>query len=553
MSLRIVPDALVGDPGRLRQIIVNLIGNAVKFTGQGEVVIRVEKEEQTQDDVAIHFSVHDTGIGIPAGKLSSLFQAFSQVDTSTTRKYGGTGLGLAISSQLVKLMGGRIWVESQEGRGSTFHFTARFGLSTTPALRQAPVELDKIKGLPILVVDDNATNRRILQDLLTHWEMEPTVVEGGREALAAMSQAHAEGEPFAIVLLDNMMPEMDGFMLAEKIQKQPHFVAQAMMMLSSADRQENAERCRKLGITTYMTKPIKRTELLNAILGAVGSNSQTAIAGKAVKSRPGITSSDRPLQVLLTEDNAVNQKLAVRLLEKRGHSIRVATNGKEALEALKQHRFDVVLMDVQMPEMDGFEATRRIRALEQETGDRVPIIAMTAHAMKGDRERCLEVGMDGYISKPLQPNELFEAVEKYVKRRASDGGTTSKTRSIEGPIVQLAEPAFDKAKALKTVGGDMELLHEIIAAFLDDIPRIMLELQQAIVARDAKTLQRAAHTLKGAASVLAAFRACEIAQKLETIGAESVFHEAEATYEDLTATLARLEQQLQAFRMEPRL
>ncbi|MCH5374659.1 MAG: response regulator, partial [Planctomycetes bacterium] len=391
-----VPDALVGDPGRLRQIIVNLIGNAVKFTGEGEVVMRVEKESQTDDEVCLHFCVRDTGIGIPAEKLGVLFQAFSQIDSSTTRKYGGTGLGLAISSQLVKMMGGRVWVESAEGEGSRFHFTARFGLSKNPVPRQAPVELARAKGLPILVVDDNATNRRILQEQLTSWGMKPTVVEGGAEALVAMRQAHQDGEPFAIVLLDNMMPEMDGFMLVEEIHRHPELVGSTLMMLSSADRREDAERCRQMGVNAYLCKPIKRAELLNAIVGSVDASSSERLLG-ATGTRRGISPGDTCLHVLLTEDNAVNQKLAMRLLEKRGHSVTVTTNGREALEALRHHDFDVVLMDVQMPEMDGFEATKAIRAGEQQTGEHIPIVAMTAHAMKGDREKCLEVGMDGYI------------------------------------------------------------------------------------------------------------------------------------------------------------
>ncbi|MFO0843587.1 MAG: response regulator [Gemmataceae bacterium] len=406
-----VPDDLVGDPGRLRQVVVNLIGNAVKFTGQGEVVMRVEVESRTETHARLHFAIRDTGIGIPSSKLGLLFQAFSQVDGSTTRKYGGTGLGLAISSQLVRLMDGRVWVESEEGKGSTFHFTAQFGLSANPLPAPAPTDLSRLKDLRVLVVDDNATNRRILHGVLTQWGMRPTSVEDGPQALAAMRLAADAGEPFAVVLLDHMMPGMDGLTLAERIQHNPSLAGSVLMMLSSADRREVAARCRERGVNTYLTKPIKRADLLHA-LAAVRAPAQEPACTPAP--RRGVAQCGRGLRLLLAEDNAVNQKLAVRLLEKRGHTVVVAANGKEALAALEAAPFDAVLMDVMMPEMDGFEATAAIRAREKATGDHVPIVAMTAHAMKGDRERCLEVGMDGYISKPLQPGELFEAVERAV-------------------------------------------------------------------------------------------------------------------------------------------
>lgn len=552
-----VPDALIGDPGRLRQIIVNLIGNAVKFTGEGEVVVRVEKDEQTDDDVCIHFSVKDTGIGIPSEKLGALFQAFSQVDSSTTRKYGGTGLGLAISSQLVRKMGGRIWVESEEDQGSTFHFTARFGLSKSPPPRQVPLELSKIQGLRILVVDDNATNRRILEEILSNWGLEPTVVARGGEALDTMETAHNSGEPFGIVLLDNMMPEMDGFMLAEEILKRPDLQASTMMMLSSADRHENAERCRELGLTAYMSKPVKRAELLNAIMTAIeGESTQTE---KTATSRPRIHTSHRSVHVLLAEDNTVNQKLAMKLLEKRGHQVLVAGNGKEAIQALGKQAFDIVLMDVQMPEMDGFEATQTIRKREQETGGRIPIIAMTAHAMKGDRERCLEAGMDGYISKPLQPSELFEAIEGFAKRRAREQGTppTRETAHsgqaapanspVTTPVMERTDPLFDRVQAMETVDGDFELIKEIIGAFLEEYPGLMDTIQNAIAAGDPTSLGRAAHSLKGAASALAATPVIEAAQKLETMGKDHELSEAASVFQALQQTLIELKPQLLAF------
>jgi CheY-like chemotaxis protein len=552
-----VPDAPVGDPGRLRQILVNLIGNAVKFTSVGEVVVRVEMMNDEcgmmnsdrnptslssvhhSSFILLHFSVRDSGIGIPREKLGLLFQAFSQVDSSTTRKYGGTGLGLAISSQLVKLMGGRVWVESEPGRGSTFHFTARFGLSEGPAPRQAPVELARARGLPVLVVDDNATNRRILNDLLTQWGLAPALVESGREALAALHRAAADGEPFSLVLLDNMMPEMDGFMLAEEIQRHPGLAGSTLMMLSSADRRDNTARCRELGLAAYLTKPIKRSELLNAIMTVVDGPAGEKVR-MATGTRSAIGPSARGLRLLLTEDNVVNQKLALRLLEKRGHTVVIAANGKEALEALERQAFDVVLMDVQMPEMDGFEATAAVRAKEKATGGHVPIVAMTAHAMKGDRERCLQVGMDGYISKPLQPSELFEAVEGL----AAAGAPSSECGIPAGN----AGPVFDVEFALRGVGGDRELLKEIIGVYFAECPRWMTEIGAAVARGEAATLRRMAHTLKGTVSVFGAGEVSALAQRLEDMGRDKCLQGSQEVCAALTEALARLGPALAAFR-----
>jgi two-component system sensor histidine kinase/response regulator len=422
-----VPDGLVGDPGRLWQILLNLIGNAIKFTEQGEVVVRVEKESQTADEVCLHFAVTDTGIGIPPDKQGVLFQAFSQVDSSTTRKYGGTGLGLAISSQLVHMMGGRMWVESTVDQGSTFHFTVRFGLSTSPAVQQLPVELDALQDLPVLVVDDNATNRYILYEVLTNWHMIPTLVDSGRAALAALEQAWQVGEPFALVLLDAMMPEMDGFTLAEQIMQRPEWAEATLMMLSSAGQHADAARCRALGITSCLTKPIKQAELLTAIMTVLGAAARNA-ERSPLATRQALGTSQRRLRILVAEDSPVNQKVVIRLLEKWGHTVVVVQNGREALAALDEQRFDAVLMDIQMPEMDGFEATAARRAQEGATGTHVPIIAMTAHAMQGDRERCLEAGMDGYVAKPIRAKELFEALESL-----TPAGTAAETAA---PAVQ---------------------------------------------------------------------------------------------------------------------
>jgi signal transduction histidine kinase/DNA-binding response OmpR family regulator len=404
-----VPDDLTGDPGRLRQIVTNLVGNALKFTERGEVVVHVGMEAETADEACLHFAVSDTGVGIPPERQQLIFEAFTQADTSTTRKYGGTGLGLTISSRLVELMGGRIWVESAVGQGSTFHFTARFALAKEPAVRPLRAPPASLHDLPVLVVDDNATNRRILHEMLSHWGMRPLAVDGGQAALAALEQARSAGEPFPLVLLDGHMPEMDGFDLAERIQQGPGRTRTTVVMLTSAGRPEDIARCRQLGITAYLMKPIKQSELFDTVVTALSGPLRPPQAA-AICPQPVPSAGERPLRVLLAEDNAVNQKLAVRLLEKQGHMVAVANNGQEALAALERQPFDLVLMDVEMPEMDGLEATAAIRRKEQGTGRHIPILAMTAHAMKGDQERCLAAGMDGYLSKPIQVKELFATI-----------------------------------------------------------------------------------------------------------------------------------------------
>jgi len=407
------PRTLVGDPQRLRQIVVNLVGNAIKFTEQGEVVVRVEPESQAEGQVCLHFAVTDTGIGISPEQQGLIFEPFAQEDGSTTRKYGGTGLGLTISSHLVAIMGGRIWVESEVGKGSTFHFTARFGLREESAVPPPAAWPANLLDLPVLVVDDHATTRRILQELLVNWRMRPVVVDSGRLALAALERAVAAGTPFPLVVLDAHMPEMDGFALAEQIRRRPELARTTVVMLTSAGRPGDVGLCQGLGISAYLIKPVKQSELLDAILTALSSTlSRAEPPVTAIHPSPGVNR--RPLHVLLAEDNSVNQMVAVHLLEKQGHTVVAANNGREALAALERQAFDLVLTDVQMPEMDGFEATGLIRQQEQGTGRHVPILAMTAYAMKGDRERCLAAGMDGYVSKPINPRELWEAMENLV-------------------------------------------------------------------------------------------------------------------------------------------
>jgi two-component system, sensor histidine kinase and response regulator len=386
--------------------------------------------------VLLQFSVKDSGIGIPIDKQSKIFEAFSQADGSMARKYGGTGLGLTICSRLASMMAGEIWVESEPGEGSTFKFTLKLETQSSPASRRTPLEPEQLRNLHALIVDDNFTNRSVLSGMLTRWGMRPTAVEGGRAALQALEVAKSTGHPFPLVLLDGQMPEMDGFTLAEIIRKDPSLVGGAMvMMLTSTGHLGDAARCRELGISAYLVKPIRQGELLEAVCNvlkqASGDESSRLIT------RHSLREERNKLRVLLAEDNAVNQTLAVRILEKRGYSVTVAGNGREALAALQKEEFDLILMDVQMPEMDGFETTAAIRQTEKQSGKRIPIVAMTAHALKGDEERCLAGGMDGYVSKPIRTNELFATIERVIAETKNKGaGAMPKgTRKTEEIIV----------------------------------------------------------------------------------------------------------------------
>ena len=403
-----VPDFVLGDPGRLRQILVNLVGNAVKFTEQGEVTVQVDRESEAEGRAQLHFSVRDTGIGIPPEKQAAVFEPFTQADGSTARRHGGTGLGLTISRRLVDMMGGRIWVESTRGFGSTFHFTICLGVGKQRE-QLIPAQISSLVGVPVLVVDDNTTNRRILEEMLRGWRMKPTLAENARMALSCLVEGQEHGNFFSLVLTDVNMPEMDGFALVEQIRQNTRMAAASIIMLTSAGQRGDAARCRQLGVAAYLTKPVGQSELFDAIVRVLGSRASETQQG-ALVTRHSLREGRNGPRVLLAEDNAVNQTLAVRLLEKRGCSVEVAGNGRDAVAAFERQSFDLVLMDVQMPEMDGFEATAVIRERERATGTHTPIVAMTAHVMKGDREQCLAAGMDGYIPKPVRAQELFEVL-----------------------------------------------------------------------------------------------------------------------------------------------
>jgi len=408
-----------GDPTRLRQIVTNLIANAIKFTEQGEVALKVEVVEHRMETVLLQFTVRDSGIGIPKQKQESIFEAFSQGDSSTTRRYGGTGLGLTVSARLAALMGGRIWVDSEEGEGSRFSFTVRLSLSEGQVRTVGPEEA-QLENIPVLVVDDNSTNRRVLDHLLAGWGMQVSLAENGPEALAVLHGALRKDQPFRVLMTDAHMPEMDGFTLIERVREDAELArTTVIVMLSSGDQRRDAARCRELGVAVYLMKPIRRMELLAAVLTALNHLPPPVAAPPATPSRdvPKYEEPAAGRRILVVEDNPVNQVLARRLLAKRGHAVTTAGNGQEALLALEGQVFDLILMDVQMPIMDGFEATGAIRDRERISGVHVPIVAMTAHAMKGDEEQCLRAGMDGYITKPIRTEDLFKTIDRFLLSR----------------------------------------------------------------------------------------------------------------------------------------
>jgi len=541
-----VPDALVGDPSRLRQVIVNLVGNSIKFTDEGEIVVRVMKENVTKDGVAIHFSISDTGIGIAPEKQRQIFEAFTQVDGSATRNYGGTGLGLTISSQLVSYMGGRIWVESKKGKGSTFHFTANFGLQDDQSIEPMQHDPGILNGLPVLVVDDNATNRRILHELLRNWNMKPRLADSSEAALQELTQANAKGKPFVLMLLDLQMPVVDGFGLMEKINAIPECGEMKVILLSSSVAQGIPEKCRQLEINDHLTKPVKQSDLLNSIFNVLLDNKladseESVIAG--MEAAANLQGSRISRRVLLVEDNEINQKLAVRFLEKQGHDVQVAKNGKVALDILENATFDVVLMDLQMPVMGGFDATKQIRKRDSERGTYTPIVAMTAHAMAGDKERCLRAGMDGYLSKPIQSAELFKTVESFGPAPDRSGPLSSDS-IVSRPEDSGSHMVFNKQKLLSLVDNDEELLMQIVDVFLTEYPGMIAEIRKALEEGDNEKLEHAAHSLKGSVGNFAAGNAVTVAQKLENLGRENKLERARQVLEKLEEELDNLKREL---------
>jgi len=525
-----VPDTVLGDADRLRQIVLNLVGNAIKFTDEGEVVVRVEPQSRDDKEVEVRVSVTDTGVGIPADKCTTIFKPFEQVDGSPQRRFGGTGLGLTISRRLVEMMRGRIWVESEFGRGSTFHFTARFPLANGSAAQGQRVPPERMRGTPALVVDDNATNRRILEEMLRNWDMNVQSVSSAAAALQELRRMQAATQPCTLVLTDCIMPEMDGFALIEAIRGDPALSSIPVIMLTSAYHDGAARRCRELGVAAYLLKPVKQSELHDAIMAALG-------VAAAVKPAPIIDLPQlRSLRILLAEDSTVNQKLALGLLAKQGHHVRVANNGLEAVDFWASEQFDLLLMDVQMPHMDGLEATRVIREREKNIGRRTPIIAMTANAMKGDRDLCLAAGMDGYVAKPIRSRLLFGAIEAVML------GSASTEASSDEPALGST---MDYGAALEAVGGEVDILRDVAGAFLQDYSSRLADIENAIARNDVEAVQLAAHTFKGAIGQLAARRGLDLTRQLEKFARDGNLQQAALTLTSLRSEVLRLAARLQ--------
>jgi PAS domain S-box-containing protein len=495
-----VPRRLRGDPTRLRQVITNLVGNAIKFTQTGEIAVWTEIEAQSSTQVRLHISVADTGIGISAEKQRHIFQAFTQADASTTRKYGGTGLGLAISTRLVDMMDGKIWIESQEGRGTTFHFTTTLGRAKDEAPSPRRLSPGALAGVNALIVDDNATSRKILTEMLKEWEMRPAAAHGGAEGIKILKDAQTRGEVFRLIISDGQMPGMSGFEFIDQVRRGGLAPASSIILLTSADRVGDAETCVRLRIAGYLTKPAKESELRSMVSAVLGERDPSAEAPPVITPQI-LAHSIRPQNILLAEDNAVNRALAEKLLQKYGHRVTSVVNGSEAVNAWLEDsdgQIDAILMDIQMPEMDGFQATELIRESERSGAARLRartrIIAMTAHALKGDREKCLAAGMDGYISKPINSEELSRALNEVAIpfSRGSRIQAPAKTVSVDG---RNEKPA---AEILAAFGGDAELAKELAGLFLAESPRHRKEIREALAAGDAKAVEFAAHSLKGA-------------------------------------------------------
>lgn len=533
-----VPTLLIGDPGRLVQILVNLIGNALKFTEKGEVVIKVTQEPQEWQSSSLamlYFSITDTGIGMSAEQQAYVFNGFVQGDNSTTRQYGGTGLGLAIVSQLVTLMDGSIWVESDRGRGTTFHFTVRLAM---PEHQPVPMQLQDLNNMPVLVVDDNSTNRQILGEILNNWSTQPTLMKDGREALAEMRRMAAIGQPYKLVLLDSHMPEFDGFELAQLIKDTPEISTTTIMMLSSSEAFEDIEHCKALGITSYLRKPITQSELFDVIVATmnrVATRSLIEVGDHSGSSKPL-----RALNVLVVEDHPINQKVVAEILRDRGHTFSLANNGIKALQMLEQQSFDVILMDCQMPEMDGYQTTTEIRKREKKTSKHIRIIALTAHAMNNDRELCLAAGMDDYVSKPVDAGVLLQRLE------SEQGDPIYPVTAEMAHETMGAVKAFDLVSALDRVKGKQAFLKQLAHVFLQEIPNTMADILTAVTAGDALQLARLTHRLKGAAATMSASLVADTAAKLEQIARKGELSGIDEALRALETHVAELTIELEA-------
>jgi signal transduction histidine kinase/DNA-binding response OmpR family regulator len=536
-----VPDGLVGDAGRLRQVLLNLVSNAIKFTDAGEVGVNVWVDRRDPDDVWLRFTVRDTGIGIPENKQWEIFGAFVQADASTTRRFGGTGLGLTISTQLVEMMDGRMWLDSEPGRGSQFHFVVRLGIARD-AVDAIPAAPDSLRDMRILVVDDNETNRFILAEILASWQMQTSAVGSAAAALESLRKAADEGNPFELLLTDAAMPDVDGFSLAQQVARDDRLGRTRMILLTSTGAP--AVKGRAAGMfAARLEKPVRQSDLLDAIVSVSAAptpsrqkhgarNTSTPPDREAQSARPV----GRPLHVLVAEDNSTNQTLVTVLLKQKGHRVSIVGNGRLAADRAILEPFDIILMDVQMPEMSGLEATEIIRAHERTTGWHVPIVALTARAMAGDREQCLAAGMDAYLSKPLRSDELLATIDSLVAREPV-------ATAVPAPH---AASAMDADALLKNFGGRADLLKQVIGVFLEDTPTILSRITDALRAGNGAEVAAAAHALKGSVGLFSEGPAYENARRLEHLGRGGELAEAETLRAQLDASVATLTSELRA-------
>jgi two-component system sensor histidine kinase/response regulator len=535
-----IPKYLIGDPGRIRQIVINLVGNAIKFTENGEVVLEIERIAATHDTATLRFSVIDTGIGIAIDHCSKIFKEFEQADASTTRKFGGTGLGLAICSRLVQMMGGTIWVESKLGVGSKFQFELPLEIDRSQS--ESKKDSVDVQGVRVLIVDDNATNRRILKDMLTNWGMQPVTSSGGAHAVQALVDANEEEDAFQLLISDVNMPEMDGIMLAKAVVDESLLDPNRVIMLTSGARPDDSSNLRSFGVTYHLIKPAKQSEVYNAIVASLNAAGTSSLPNEPADDAQVQTSAQPlELQILLAEDNIVNQRLAIGILEKLGHRVTIANNGVEALKAIEQQSFDLVLMDLQMPEMDGLAATRELRRREEIGGRRTPVVAMTAHAMKGDREKCLAAGMDDYLCKPIRLRDvsaklsaLFADQDRQLPgfSLTSPSNSNSTAPAIEGNTQSMPE-VVDWTRALANVAGDPDLLRELVQIFLDDTPGLMADVRSASATDDADSIRAAAHKVKGSLLFLNPRNAIDSAQRVENLANTGELNDARREIESL--------------------
>jgi PAS domain S-box-containing protein len=535
-----VPDGLVGDAGRLRQVLLNLVGNAIKFTDEGEVAVNILVDQRRADDVWLRFTVRDTGIGIPEDKQWEIFGAFVQADASTTRRYGGTGLGLTISTQLVEMMDGRMWLDSEPGQGSQFHFVARFGIAGD-AVEPIPAAANSLRSMRVLVVDDNETNRFILAEILASWQMEASAVESVAAALASLEQAADQGKPFQLLLTDALMPVDDGFSLAQKVARDDRLGKPKVILLTSAGAPAMKGRTASL-FAAQLVKPVKQSDLLDAIVSASaapassrhkrGTRSASPASGTDTQRSP--RRGDRPLRVLVAEDNPTNQTLVTALLTQKGHHVSVVGNGRLAADRAALEPFDIILMDIQMPEMGGLEATAAIRERERTAGGHVPIVALTARAMAGDREQCLAAGMDAYVSKPLRADELFATIDSQVAPAAAEAPTSDGT----GPI--------DADALLANFGGRADLLKQVVDVFLEDTPSLLSRIEEAVRTGNGADLVAAAHALKGSVGLFSQGPAYDDARRMEHLGRSGDLADGEAVRAQLATSVTTLMSDLRA-------